>query len=234
MKIFHLSVIAYMAVILWGCNEATKTKREEVPKESVAVHKPIERIYTASDTVCFMNDSARMVVIGVMAGILQPDSTFRVPIDVLYYIKGHQVSVFSDTFSTSGDEELSHYFEGADTNGNSCERFFTITFGYPACGYTQHHLTFSANENNCYFVARHTSAADGAYGGGMEFFNACAPQSANEISSAEVSHEPTEANENIINVSYADSTVYRFDGTVWKAQRVTEKGKVYRKIKEVL
>ncbi len=230
MKILYISCIAYIFISFWSCKEEVKT--ENKPNESVAAPGQVERIYTTCDTVRFIDDSSRMAVIGVMKGIIQSDSTFNVPVDVLYYVKGQQVSVFSDTFRASGNEELSHYFEATDSNGNSCERFFTVTYGYPACGYTQNHLTFSASENNCYFLAKHVSAADGAYGGGMEFFNACGAQSAVEISAAEVSREPAEADENIIVVSYADSVIYHFDGNTWKSQPVTEKGKIYRIVTE--
>jgi hypothetical protein len=159
-----------------------------------------------------------MAVIGVMKGILQADSSNKVPVDVLYYVKGQQVSVYTDTFSTfEGEEELSHYFEAMDTLGNSCEQFFTVNYGYSACGYTQHKLTFSADQNNCYFIAHHESSADGA------------PR---QISSVIESNAPLETNENEIVIEYSDSTVYTFDGKKWTSKLVTPKEKVFRTIQE--
>jgi len=127
---------------------------------------------------------------------------------------------------------LSHYFEAMDTLGNSCEQFFTVNYGYSACGYTQHKLTFSADQNNCYFVAHHESSADGAYGYGIEFYNMCKETSLMQVASVVVNNAPVETNENEIVIEYSDSTVYSFDGKKWTSKLVTPKEKVFRTKKD--
>jgi hypothetical protein len=224
-------LVAYLFVLsLYSCDNSSKPTSNT---ESTNSYQPVNRSYTKTDTVRFKQDSTRMAVIGVMKGILQADSSNKVPVDVLYYVKGQQVSVYTDTFSTfEGEEELSHYFEAMDTLGNSCEQFFTVNYGYSACGYTQHKLTFSADQNNCYFIAHHESSADGAYGYGIAFYNICKETSPRQISSVIESNAPLETNENEIVIEYSDSTVYTFDGKKWTSKLVTPKEKVFRTIQE--
>lgn len=225
-------LMAFLVLGIYSCNDATNSSSSK-PTES---YKPVNRQYVQTDTVRFSKDSSRMTVVGVMKGILQADSSNKVPIDVLYYVKGQQVSVYTDTFSTFGagetGEGLSHYFEAMDTLGNSCEQFFTVNYGYAACGYTQHKLTFSADQNNCYFVAHHESSADGAYGYGIEFYNMCKETSPKQVTSVVVNNAPLETNENEIVMEYSDSTVYTFDGKKWTTKLVTPKEKVFRTVKE--
>lgn len=233
MKLFYTLSLAILMCAMVSCNDDTTPKEEA---QSPATFTPIQRAYTKTDTVRFKEDSSRIAVIGLLTptDIYLEDSSRKVAVDVLYYIKGKQVSAHTDTFNTHNEEELSYYFEGMDTSGNSCEQFFTVNYGYPACGYTQWHLTFFANKTACYFICSHTSSADGAWGSGLEFFDACGAKAASEIRSAIVSRGSDTDTGDIITVSYTDSTVYRFDGQVWKAEALTPKDKVYRSWKDSL
>ena len=233
MKLFSPLLLVMLLCHLFACNEESKPTSVET---SPVAFTPLLRSYVKTDTVRFTHDSSRMAVIGLLTpgNIYLEDSSRKVAVDVLYYIKGKQVSAHTDTFNTHDEEELSYYFEGMDTSGNGCERFFTVNFGYPACGYTQWHLTFFANNTACYFVCRHTSSADGAWGSGLEFFDACGAKADTEIRSAMVSRGSEVDTGDIITVSYSDSTLYRFDGQVWKAESLTPKDKVYRSSKDSL
>lgn len=229
-----LSLLLWISLLAFvtSCKEEVSTTQTQKTPE---VYQPLNRAYSRTDTVRFTGDSTRMAVIGLLTpGAYLEDSSRQLPVDVLYYVKGKQVSAFTDTFSTRDQEELSHYFEGTDSNGNSCERFFTVTFGYPACGYNQSHLTFFADANNCYFVTAHSSSADGAYGGGLEFFGTCDAQSAQQITSAYVGRGAEEDTGDSITVYHSDSIQYRFDGKQWNAKPVTPKDSVYRTFKDRL
>lgn len=231
MKSFYTLSLAILISSIVACKDETAPSQGT---SATTAFTPINRSYTKTDTVRFSNDSNRIAVIGLLTPekAYLEDSSHKVAVDVLYYIKGQQVSAHTDTFNTRNEEELSYYFEGMDSIGNSCERFFTVNFGYPACGYTQWHLTFFANATSCYFICSHTSSADGAWGSGLEFFDACAANSATELRSAMVNRGSDEDTADIITVSYTDSTLYRFDGNKWKAELLTPKDKVYRSFKE--
>ena len=222
------TLIAFLIIIIYSCKDFSNS----TSIENAEVFKPLNRNYTKSDTVRFTHDSTRMAVVGLLQGIIQVDSSKKVPIDVLYYVKGNQVSAYTDTFVALGEEELSHYFEATDTMGNSCEQFFTINYGFGACGYTQNKLTFSADSKNCYFIAHHESSADGAYGYGREFYNMCKESSPKQVSSVIVSNAPVETDDNVILMEYSDSTLYTFDGSKWTTKLVTPKDTVFRTSKE--
>jgi hypothetical protein len=228
MKLFKIVIALLLIQFFFSCNDASNS----VSTTSTEEFKPLIRNYTKSDTVRFTHDSTRIAVVGLLQGIMQADSSKKVPIDVLYYVNGNQVSAYTDTFVALGEEELSHYFEATDTMGNSCEQFFTINYGFGACGYTQNKLTFSADTKNCYFIAHHESSADGAYGYGREFYNMCKESSPKQVSSVIVSNAPVETDDNVILMEYSDSTVYMFDGSKWTSKLVTPKDTVFRTSKE--
>jgi|688.fasta_scaffold426905_2 hypothetical protein len=222
------NLIVILLMTLYSCTDNSNSTTSNTNDK----FKPLNRNYTKSDTVRFIHDSTRMAVVGLLNGILQADSSKKVPIDVLYYVNGNQISAYTDTFVALGEEELSHYFEATDTMGNSCEQFFTINYGFGACGYTQNKLTFSADTKNCYLIAHHESSADGAYGYGSEFYNMCKESSPKQVTSVIVSNAPVETDDNVILMEYSDSTVYTFDGNKWTSKLVTPKDTVFRTTKE--
>lgn len=225
---------ALLLLTVMSCQEelATKTSTSDTSTAYKSEEfTPVQHSYVKSDTLRFANDTQRMVVVGMQQAVMYKDSTKHMPMDVSYYLQGKQIAAYSDSVLTEGEEELYTSFEGADNNEVSCEHFFTVNYGYGACGYTQQHFTFYVSPTQCLFVTKHQSSADGMYGFGRRFYNMCLGQSTTQITSVEESHEPDEKEE-VVNVTYSDSTVYRFDGKVWNSKLVTEKDKVYRKDQE--
>ncbi len=220
--------ISCLLLFLFSCNESPVSSNTKAAEP----YKPVVRSYVETDTIYFTKDTNRMAVVGLQEAIMYQDSSKHVPMDVLYYVAGRQISAYSDSLDSEGGEMLYLYFEGMDDKEVACEHFFTVNFGYEACGYTQQHYTFFASPSQCNFVTKHSSAADGMYGGGRRFYNMCLNQSTTQITSVEESHEPMDEKEEMVLTSYSDSTVYTFDGKAWTATLITEKGKVYRTTKE--
>lgn len=225
---------AFLLITLFGCLEEISTKVSTTePSTEIKSNKfkEVHHAYTQTDTLHFTGDTNHFVVVGLQMPVANEDSNKHAPIDVLYYLQGKQTAAYSDSLLTEDGEELFLTFEGADNNQVSCEHFFTVNFGYPACGYLQQHLTFYVSPTQCLFVTKHTSSADGMFGGGRKFYNMCLGQSTTQITSVEESHEPDEKEEFVL-VSYSDSTVYTLDGKTWSTKLVTEKDKVFRKDQE--
>lgn len=223
MKITHTYLLICLVLFSNACTEQEKSKSTAVEE-----YKPIHHKYVKTDTLRFSKDSSRMIVSGVREIIQKNDSVKLTPLDVLYYKNGKQIASYSTEIESEGNEELTHYFENTDTNGNSCERFFTATLGYAACGYTQHHHTFSIDDESIYLLAKHESSADGAYGYGIKFSDLCKDVKATKLSSVYVSSMPSETDEMLIYLSYTDSVEYTFNGKSWEQKAITEKGKEFR------
>lgn len=224
MKNKSTSCLIVLALLISSCGE-NKVSSTLSGDEKFT---PLSHQYLKTDTLRFSIDSTKMIVSGIMKSIKKTDSLQSTPLDVMYYKNGKQIASFSGEIESEGDEELSHYFEDADTNGNSCERFFTVAFGYPACGYTQHKHTFSIDEKSLYLLAKHESSADGGYGSGIQFSNLCKGVNGDKVSSVYVSYMPSETDEQLIYTSYTDSVEYTFKGKNWENKEITEKGKEFR------
>lgn len=223
----------YSVLTLFGlvaCNEHINTESSD--KKSTAPFTPLSHSYEKTDTLRFSKDSTKMVVTGVMKLVTQKDSSKLAPIDVLFYKNGNQLAAYSTELKVDGGEDISHYFEATDSLGQSCEQFFTAIYGVQACGYLQHNLTFSVDDKGIYLLTKHESIADGAYGSGIMFYGMCTEPTSKQVSSVDVSNEPSERDENIVNLSYKDSTVYTFNGKSWETKRITEKDKIYRTAQE--
>ncbi len=230
---YSTTMISKSLILLYGICfisfSACKENNSPAAANPGSAFTPLNRSYTKTDTIRFTGDSNRFAVSGIMApGAWQADSSRKVVVDLLYYVKGKQVNAITDTFDSRGDEELSHYFEGMDTAGNSCEHFLTICYGFPACGYTQSHITYFTDASRINKILSHQSYADGTWGSGVEFSGACGPKSTTELFSAMVSHGDDKDTGSIQTVSYSDSTQYTFDGNKWNAKLIGEKDRVYR------
>jgi hypothetical protein len=210
----------------FSCTENTES--ETSTSNHSSDFKPIAHEYSKTDTLRFTKDTTKMIVTGVMKLIEQKDSSKLAPIDVLYYKNGKQLAYYLTEFSVEGGEELANYFEATDSLRQSCEKFFTVNYGYQACGYVQHKITFSVDDKAIYMIAKHESSVDGAYGSGLTFYNMCLETNPKQISSVDIWTEPSEKDENIIDICYKDSMAYTFNGKSWEAKRITEKDKVYR------
>lgn len=113
-------------------------------------------------------------------------------------------------------------------------RFFEISYGYPACGYTQSNFLFFTENNKLQLISKYDSSGDGPYGDLLEFEPKFVGNKIVSLSSKKVQIDSDESkpyneeNENLIRV-FSDSVAYTYNSGKWTAKPKTPKGKIFRK-----
>lgn len=152
----------------------------------------------------------------------------------LEFVKsGQTVARFSGEIRTDKGAEwgiIPNIIKAGDTEHDP--RFIEVSHGFAACGYVWHHFLFFVHGNGIQQVLSYESVSDGGFGTSTDYFPTFESGNATRFSTVRVdiseAENTTEENE-ILEISYSDSTDYTLVNGNWKAVRVTPEEKVYRK-----
>lgn len=146
-------------------------------------------------------------------------------------LKSFEVSIYT------GEEGewniLENNFFDYKTNKSDC-RFFEVSYGVPACGYTHSNFLFFIDGDTFQLIQRYDSMGDGPYGSGLEFDFEFSDDKVTLFTTKHVVIESDESKpysdeDEALVKSFSDSTLYVLKAGLWKAKRITPKQKVYRK-----
>ncbi len=148
-----------------------------------------------------------------------------------FYNKETLVKSFETSIALDDEEGEWNINETAFEENN---KFIEISYGYPACGYTQTNFLFFIDKSNCQLVAKNESMADGGYGTWTSYAPIFKENVFSSFTSKIVQIESddskpyNENNEDLI-INYSDSIVYTQESNIWVGKKITPKGKIYRK-----
>ena len=213
-------------------NSSESAASEATGSQESAQPSPVKHDYIRTDTIRFSADSNRWVLVGLQKGERQADSSWKHALDVICYDGLRQRTVYESNLLAQGEEDLVHNFYVCDTEESPNENFFTIIFGYPACGYLQQNWFFSVDTSGCHLITKFDTSSDSGYGNGLEFYRVCDKMPVRSLSSVAYSSEPDSIKENLIHMAFSDSVNYQFDGSKWTATSITPKDKVFRRATE--
>jgi len=123
-----------------------------------------------------------------------------------------------------GSEWGADYGLATATNKNTS--FIQVSFGYPACGYSQNNYLYHLKNNDLQLVYQWDSMTDSGWGSWVEFATPNEKDS-ESFYCKRVSFEPDDNDEDMGMVSYSDSIVFRLSGNKWKSQLLSAKDKSY-------
>ncbi|MEZ0180656.1 hypothetical protein AB9T89_00310 [Flavobacterium oncorhynchi] len=116
---------------------------------------------------------------------------------------------------------------GLNSTASKNSPFVRITFGYPACGYSQNNYLFYLKNSDLQLVHEWDSMLDGGWGSWVEFDNPNAKSNPESFYCKTVTYFPEDDNDDMGTVSHYDSIAFRLTGNHWKKQLVSTKDKVY-------
>ncbi len=114
---------------------------------------------------------------------------------------------------------------------NSKSKFFTLSSGFPACGYAQSHYLLCFDSLNFNLVHSWFSSFDGDFNSFQKFITDKNFDESKNFYGVMLSVEPDEKDDNIGTVNYSDSICYFKQNNVWKVKYITKKDLVFRKEK---
>lgn len=153
-----------------------------------------------------------------------------------FYNKIGLVKSVSANLFTEGEGGDWYLYENAiaeNEKGKTDERFFELSYGYPACGYIHTHFLFFMESNKIQLVTKHESMVDGIYGHWTQFEpqfseNKIISFTSSEITVGSDESKPYNDDDENLEKTFSDSIRYTYNSNEWISKRITPKGKVYR------
>ena len=154
-----------------------------------------------------------------------------------FYFKNKLIQSFPVQTYTSHEDPIWSFYEDVFTNqksNKSDNRFFEISYGVPACGFTQSNFLFFVENNEFQLVTKYNSVADGPYGNYFEFNPYFVGDDVLYFASKRVTIDVDESkpyndeNEDLV-ITFTDSTIYKLYNGKWLGQLKTHRNKPYRK-----
>lgn len=216
-----VSILAILMVI------SCKKKDEIIAVNPIKADSlAVKVIPSSTDTVFFnyddkfkLNDFA---LIYLLDKAYDKDSMATVTFKVDF--KNRDIIVFSKTLKIKGISEGSQWYGNLELD-SIASPLKTISFGYPACGYSQKHFMFYVNSSKSSLVHQWESTSDGGWGTWL-----LVTGKPEDFCIRTESYEPLdETTENEMGLNtFSDSVRFIFENDRWKKMYLTPKGKIYR------
>ena len=233
--------LLFILLVFISCKKETTKNKPLIKKINLTKSQHIQETPIKTYTLYFeksnATSSADKAIISLLKKVFDKDSigTSYFKIDV--YNK-NKVK-FSQNISIQFGSEEGYWHINEDIMSNEKEaktdyRFFELSYGYDACGYTQTNFLFFTDENTSQLILKSESMADGGYGVWTEIESKFRDATVTLFTTKTISIDNDESkpyndeNEDLIK-SYSDSVVYTFNSNKWNANEITSKGKIFRK-----
>lgn len=154
-----------------------------------------------------------------------------------FYFKNKLLQSIPLETIASHEDPIWSFYEDVFTNqksNKSDNRFFEISYGVPACGFTQSNFLFFVENNEFQLVTKYASLGDGPYGDYFDFNpyfvgdDVLYFASKRVVIDADESKPYNDENEDLV-ITFSDSTIYKFNNGKWLGQLITPRNKPYRK-----
>ena len=154
-----------------------------------------------------------------------------------FYLKDKIAHSFPVEVYGSSEDPMWSLYEGVFTDekkNNEDMRFFELSFGVPACGYTHSNFLFFTEKGELQLVKKYDSMGDGPYSDGFSFepkfsgAKVISFISKRMIVNNDESKPYNDENEDLI-IDFSDSTFYTIKSGKWTAEPKSPKDKIYRR-----
>ncbi|WP_428230851.1 hypothetical protein [Flavobacterium sp.] len=223
----------FILFLLIGCqkpkseSQITNASLTTTP-EAIAVK---ENNFLKTDTISLAEDGETSKSNYVLAHLLEQkadkDSIVTAKYQLDFYL--NKIKTNSSKITIKGTDKGSEWGAicGLGTESIKSSPFIQISFGYPACGYTQNNYLYYLKNNDLQLVHEWYTMSDSGWGSWVEFESPAQKANPESFYCKTVSFEPDDNDENMGTVQHSDSIVFRLDGTHWKKQLLSKKDQTY-------
>ena len=190
-----------------------------------------ENNFLKTDTISLAEDGETSKSNYVLAHLLEQkadkDSIVTAKYQLDFYL--NKIKTNSSKITIKGTDKGSEWGAicGLGTESIKSSPFIQISFGYPACGYTQNNYLYYLKNNDLQLVHEWYTMSDSGWGSWVEFESLAQKANPESFYCKTVSFEPDDNDENMGTVQHSDSIVFRLDGTHWKKQLLSKKDQTY-------
>jgi hypothetical protein len=222
--IFILAILVFIS-----CKKVPISEKKQAIITRV-VSKPIQILKTDTIYFSYKSDSkGDYAIINLLEEKYTKDSlcTSKFRIDFIQ----KKSKIFSDLVTIKGVEKESNWF-GMYEMDTIYSPFRSLSFGYPACGYTQDNFLYYIDNKESAKIHTWLSVGDGGWFNNIEFFPISKTKFACRTASfwSDISDEENqETDEEFGILEHSDSIVFTLQKGKWNKSFITPKEKVYRK-----
>ena len=221
----------FILCLLIGCQKP-KPVNQAIAKDPETKTISVKENFLKTDTVIVFNDEKPSKDNYILAHLLDrkmdKDSIITGKYRLDFYFD--KTKTAETKITIKGIEEGSEWsviYGLGEQSTNSNSPFIQISFGYPACGYSQSHYLYYLKNNDMQLVYDWYTMSDSGWGSWVEFENPSAKANPESFYCKTVSFEPDDSDENMGTVKHSDSIVFRLSGNQWKKQLLSSKDKPY-------
>lgn len=222
-------VILCLLFVFVGCKKELISEKKQAITPRI-ISKPIQILKTDTIYFSYKSDSKDdYAIINLLEEKYSKDSlcTSKFRIDFIQ----KKSKIFSDLITIKGVEKESNWF-GMCEMDTIYSPFKRLSFGYPACGYTQDNFLYYIDNKESAKIHTWLSIFDGGWFNNVEFFPISKTKFACRTASFwsdDSEQENNETDEEYGILEHSDSIVFDFQNGKWSKSIITPKEKVYRK-----
>lgn len=229
MKQFFLLIL--MLILVVSCKKERVVEHQSVAGFQLKT-KPVVVLNT--DTIYFSytaddKEPEEYAIIKLVEQKFTKDSLSNSKFRIEFIQKKQKV--FSDLITIKGIEKGSEWY-GMYEMDSVYSPFKRLSFGYPACGYSQDNFLYYIEGSASSKIHTWLSVGDGGWFNDVDFFPISKTKFACRTASfwpEETETENLETDEEFGMLEFSDSIVFSFTKNQWNKSFKTPKGKVYRK-----
>ncbi|MCD0464493.1 hypothetical protein [Flavobacterium sp. ENC] len=229
MKVKYLIVLALLA----GCQKEKAVTETAVvaPENKTEVMLPKEEKFLKTDTISISEGGETSKNNYILAHLLDQKADKDSIVTQHYQLDFYQdkAKTASSKVSIEGYQKGSEWGAsyGLSSTAAKNSSFIQLSFGYPACGYTQNNYLYYLKDKDLQLVYEWDTMSDSGWGSWVEF---TAPKNKPETESfycKRVAFEPDDDNEDMGTAKHSDSIVFRFKNQHWTKQLLSPADQTY-------
>ncbi|MRX40799.1 hypothetical protein GJU43_16035 [Flavobacterium sp. LC2016-23] len=229
MKVKYLFVLALLA----GCQkEKTPTEATVIaPEKKTEIMLVKEEKFLKTDTISISEGDETSKNNYMLAHLLNQKADKDSIITQQYQLDFYQdqAKTVSSKITIEGYQKGSEWGAsyGLSSTADKKSSFIHVSFGYPACGYTQNNYLYYLKNKGLQLVYEWDTMSDSGWGSWVEFTAPTGKSETNSFYCKRVAFEPEDDNEDMGTATHSDSIVFQFKNQHWTKQLLTAEGKTY-------
>lgn len=229
MKVKYLFVLALLA----GCQkEKTPTEAAVIaPEKKTEIMLAKEEKFLKTDTISISEWDETSKNNYILAHLLNQKADKGSIVTQQYQLDFYQDQdkTVSSKVTIEGYQKGSEWGAsyGLSSTADKKSSFIHVSFGYPACGYTQNNYLYYLKNKGLQLVYEWDTMSDSGWGSWVEFTAPTGKSETDSFYCKRVAFEPEDDNEDMGTATHSDSIVFQFKNQRWTKQLLTAEGKTY-------
>lgn len=230
MKVKYLFVLALLA----GCQkEKTAAEAASInPEKKTEITLAKEEKFLKTDTIAISEGDETSKNNYILAHLLDQKADKDSIVTQQYQLDFYQdkAKTVSSKITIEGYQKGSEWGASYGLSSSTAAKkssFVQVSFGYPACGYTQNNYLYYLKDKDLQLVYEWDTMSDSGWGSWVEFTPSTDKSETGSFYCKRVAFEPDDDNEDMGTAKHSDSIVFRLKNKHWTKQLLSAADQTY-------